>query len=125
MFKRKYDEDLWQLQQELIAVEEDEEDEIYDEEDYEEDWEDDEEEETEEFGLTDYVNSYKRGKPKKFTDKTFFERDIYDDDDVLYRKDYKKAKRKKRRKALGLMILAILELVAIGAAILWFMSWIQ
>ena len=70
------------------------------------------------------VSRYGRGSPKKFDDKDFFDKG-FDDTDVLYRSDYKKAKRKKRRRAFGLLLLAILELAAIGAVLLWFMSWIE
>ena len=130
MFRKRSDDELWRLQQELIAAEEDEEDEEYDDPD---DWEydeecDDEYDDGEDFEEEEpvrpsHMTRYRRGHPKKFKDRHFFDRSIGDDEDVLYRKDYKKAKRRRRRKALGLMILAVLELIAIGALILWFMSW--
>ena len=147
MFKRS-DRDLLQLQRELLAVEEemDEEpeeefDEEYDEEyngefdenfeendeeiDYEDCFESDYEEEYEEESFRPgHLNRYKRGNPKKFQDDDFFD-EGFDDGDVLYRKDYKKAKRKKRRKAVWLFILALLELAVIGAILLWVISWIQ
>ena len=130
MFRKRSDDELWRLQQELIAAEEDEEDEEYDDPD---DWEydeecDDEYDDGEDFEEEEpvrpsHMTRYRRGHPKKFKDRHFFDRSIDDDEDVLYRKDYKKAKRRRRRKALGLMILVVLELIAIGALILWFMSW--
>ena len=130
MFRKRSDDELWRLQQELIAAEEDEEDEEYDDPD---DWEydeecDDEYDDGEDFEEEEpvrpgHMTRYRRGHPKKFKDRHFFDRSIGDDEDVLYRKDYKKAKRRRKRKAMGLMILAVLELIAIGALILWFMSW--
>ena len=131
MFRKRSDDELWRLQQELIAAEEDEEDEEYDDpdnweydEEYDEEYDDDGEDfEEEEPVRPGHMTRYRRGHPKKFKDRHFFDRSIGDDEDVLYRKDYKKAKRRRRRKALGLMILAVLELIAIGALILWFMSW--
>ena len=129
MFRRRSEEELWNLQRELIAAEEEDEYEEYDEDPEEEDWEDydeeenDDAEEEEEAVCPARLSRYRRGNPKKFTDRDFFDDDDFADEDVLYRRDYKKAKRKKRRKAFGLILLAILELVILGALILWFMSW--
>ena len=129
MFRRRSEEELWNLQRELIAAEEEDEYEEYDEDPGEEDWEeydeeeDDDAEEEEEAICPARLSRYRRGNPKKFTDRDFFDDDEFADEDVLYRKDYKKAKRKKRRKAFGLILLAILELFILGALILWFMSW--
>ena len=129
MFRRRSEEELWNLQRELIAAEEEDEYEEYDEDSEEEDWEeydeeeDDDAEEEEESVCPARLSRYRRGNPKKFTDRDFFDDDEFADEDVLYRRDYKKAKRKKRRKAFGLILLAILELVILGALILWFMSW--
>ena len=129
MFRRRSEEELWNLQRELIAAEEEDEYEEYDEDPGEEDWEeydeeeDDDAEEEEEAVCPARLSRYRRGNPKKFTDRDFFDDDEFADEDVLYRRDYKKAKRKKRRKAFGLILLAILELVILGALILWFMSW--
>ena len=129
MFRRRSEEELWNLQRELIAAEEEDEYEEYDDDPEEEDWEeydeeeDDDAEEEEEAVCPARLSRYRRGNPKKFTDRDFFDDDEFADEDVLYRRDYKKAKRKKRRKAFGLILLAILELVILGALILWFMSW--
>ena len=129
MFRRRSEEELWNLQRELIAAEEEDEYEKYDEDPEDEDWEDydeeedDDTEEEEEAVCPARLSRYRRGNPKKFTDRDFFDDDEFADEDVLYRRDYKKAKRKKRRKAFGLILLAILELVILGALILWFMSW--
>ena len=127
MFRRK-DEKLWQLQKELLAVEEDyEEDyeEEFEEQDYEDCFDSDYEEEYEQEAYRPHhINHYKKGNPKTFDDDDFFE-DGFDDEDVLYQKDYKKAKRKKRRKTFGLLILAIAELAAICAILLWLASWLK
>ena len=129
MFRRRSEEELWNLQRELIAAEEEDEYEEYDDDPGNEDWEDyddeadeDDEEEDEPVGPA-RLTRYRRGNPKKFKDKDFFDDDGFADEDVLYRRDYKKAKRKKRRKAFGLILLAILEIIILGALILWFMSW--
>ena len=129
MFRRRSEEELWNLQRELIAAEEEDEYEEYDEDPEDEDWEDydeeedDDTEEEEEAVCPARLSRYRRGNPKKFTDRDVFDDDDFADEDVLYRRDYKKAKRKKRRKAFGMILLAILELVILGALILWFMSW--
>ena len=127
MFRRS-DRELQELQRELLAVEADEyEDEEYGDEEL--DYRDcfgsgDEEAYEQESFCRDHASRYGRGSPRKFADDDFFD-EGFDDGDVLYRKDYKKAKRKKRRRAFGLLLLAVLELFAIGAIFLWFMSWIQ
>ena len=132
MFRRRSEEELWNLQRELIAAEEEDEYEEYDDDPDEEDWEEyddeayedeDEDEDEEEPICPARLSRYRRGNPKKFTDRDFFDDDGFADEDVLYRRDYKKAKRKKRRKALGMILLAILELIILGTLILWFMSW--
>ena len=129
MFRRRSEEELWNLQRELIAAEEEDEYEEYDDDPGEEDWEDydeeedDDAEEEEEAVCPARLSRYRRGNPKKFTDRDFFDDDEFADEDVLYRRDYKKAKRKKRRKAFGMILLAILELIILGTLILWFMSW--
>ena len=152
MFRKKSNDDkLWQLQQELLAVD-DEEYEEFDEEDYEEDLgdltepEEDEADTIEEYfdgdyadqeeepfyrnhangygeQVRNYANRYGRGSPKRFDDDDFFDEDDFADEDVLYKKDYKKAKRKKRRQNFGLVILAILEIMGIAAILLWWASW--
>ena len=131
MFRRRSEEELWNLQRELIAAEEEDDCEEYDDDPGDEDWEeyddesyeDEDEDEDDEPAGPARLTRYRRGNPKKFKDNDFFDDDGFDDGDVLYRRDYKKAKRKKRRKAFGLILLAILELVILGALILWFMSW--
>ena len=131
MFGRS-EKELKALERELLAVEAEE----YEDEAYEEEYEDEYEDEADCFDDEDdepvvqktfdhgRVSRYGRGSPKKFDDDDFFD-EGFDDGDVLYRKDYKKAKRKKRRRAFSLLLLAVLELAAIGALLLWFMSWIQ
>ena len=117
MFRRRSEEELWNLQRELIAAEEEDEYEEYDDE------ADEDDEEEDEPACPARLSRYRRGNPKKFTDRDFFDDDGFADEDVLYRRDYKKAKRRKRRKALGMILLAILELIILGTLILWFMSW--
>ena len=127
MFRRRSEEEIWNLQRELIAAEEEEEEyEDYDDESEDEDWDEEEyeEDDEEETLQPSRLSRYRRGNPKKFDNHDFFDEDDFDDEDVLYRKDYKKAKRRKRRKTFGLILLAILEIGIIGALIFWFMSWI-
>ena len=129
MFRRRSEEELWNLQRELIAAEEEDDYEEYDDDPGDEDWEDyddeadEDDEEEDEPACPVRLSRYRRGNPKKFKDRDFFDDDGFADEDVLYRRDYKKAKRKKRRKAFGLILLAILEIIILGALILWFMSW--
>ena len=120
MFRRRSEEELWNLQRELIAAEEEDEYEEYDDDPGDEDWEDyddeadeddEEEDEDDEPACPARLSRYRRGNPKKFKDRDFFDDDGFADEDVLYRRDYKKAKRKKRRKAFGLILLAILEII--------------
>ena len=96
-----------------------------------EDWDDEdayaeydlsEEEELENSFFGQRNSRYAKGNPKKFDDDDFFE-EGFDDGDVLFRRDYKKAKRKQRRKKLGLFLLALVELSAIVLLILWWTSW--
>ena len=142
MFGRKRQEEtLRALEQELWEAEEDTDEEEYEDEEYDEDWDDedpdeedwDEEDDCVEYDLSEeeeLENSffgqrnsrYAKGNPKKFDDDDFFE-DGFDDGDVLFRRDYKKAKRKQRRKKLGLFLLALVELSAIALLILWWTSW--
>ena len=141
MFRRS-DKELLDLQRQLLAVEEEEPEEEYEEEyedideDYEDCFESDYEEEYDQepfyrnhannYGqsVKNYANRYGRGSPKKFDDDDFFD-EGFDNEDVLYRKDYKKAQRKKRRKSFGLLILAIAEIVAIGYILLRVIEWMQ
>ena len=144
MFGRKRQEEkLRALEQELWEAEEETDEEEYEDEEYDEDWDDEdpddgeedwdddddyveydlsEEEELENSFFGQRSSHYKRGNPKKFHDNDFFE-DGFDDGDVLFRRDYKKAKRKQRRKKLGLFLLALVELSAIVLLILWWTSW--
>ena len=141
MFRKK-DDDLMHLQQELMAAEDDEEEyeEEYEEEDFEEYSEemtddeqededpDSEEEDQEAFSYnqkenTTFASSYGRGKPKKFETIDFFDESDFDDQDVLLKKDYQKAKQKQRRKTMGLVILAVVELIAIAAITIWWSTW--
>ena len=134
MFRKKNsDEKLLQLQRELLAVEEEEyEEEIFDEypdqpeEAVQEDFEGDFTEEYTDDGEEEYpnfANRYGRGSPKRFDDIDFFDESDFEDEDVLYQKDYRKAVKKKKRQNFGLVILAILEIIAIAAIALWWLSW--
>ena len=140
MFGRKDDRKLMELQRELLAVEEEEEYEEYgeyEEESFDEFLDDPEEdipEEAEEDFTQEYTddgqgqypnfaNHYGRGSPKRFEDIDFFDEGDFDDGDVLYQKDYRKAVKKKKRQNFGLVILAILEIIAIAAIALWWLSW--
>ena len=151
MFK-KPDKELMRLQQELLAAEEEDlpeeeteeldlEDLDFPEEeeageDYEEYFDSDYEEEYEQepfyrnhandYGenVKNFANHYGKGSPKRFEDDDLdFEEADFDDTDVLYRDDYRKAKKKKKRQNMGLVILAILELLGIAAILLWWASW--
>lgn len=135
MFRKKNDDELWRLQRELLAAEEEEYGEEYEEEDtedpeledlledYEDAFESDYEEEYEDPSYSNYANRYRRGSLKRFEDKDFFDEEDFQEGEVVYKKDYKKAKRKKRRQNFGLLILAILELVCIAAIIVWWIQW--
>ena len=137
MFGRKDNRKLMELQRELLAVEEEEEYEEYEEESFDEFLDDPEEdipEEAEEDFTQEYTddgqgqypnfaNHYGRGSPKRFEDIDFFDEGDFDDGDVLYQKDYRKAVKKKKRQNFGLGILAILEIIAIAAIALWCLSW--
>ena len=134
---------LQRLQEELLAEEEDLPEEEYDEE-YDEDLdaedidellsgEDDEEDDAQELfyrnhangygaGVRNYANRYGRGSPRRFEEDEDRE-DAPEEDAVLYRSDYRKARRKTKRKQLGLVILAALELAAIIAIVVWWLSW--
>ena len=146
--RKKDNEELWRLQQELLAVEEEdtcEEDDLdldaleeylSDEEDYEEFFDSDYEEEYDQepfyrnhannYGETikNHANRYGRGSQKQFDDDVDFDDSEFEDGDVLYQYDYKKAKKKKRKQKVGLLILAILEIAAIGAILWWWASWV-
>jgi len=134
----KRDDRLRRLNEELLAEEEDYEEE-YEEEYGEEELDlaqleeilDDadledcfEEEEEDEPLYRNFANRYGRGSQKTFDDDFDYDDGDFEDEEVLYRSDYKKAKRKKRRKNFGLVLLLILELIAIAAVALWWLSWI-
>jgi len=87
--------------------------------------------------LRNYANRYGRGSPAEFDDGDLEEDDL-DDEEFLYRDDYrrakkhqqkakraeKKAKRKERKGKLGLAVLALIELIAIGGILAWWASWV-
>ena len=133
MFRKRHEDELWNLQQELLAAEEEEyeeepdeytDDEYDDEGDIEDCFDSNYEEEYEqEQYQPNHVNRYRRGSQKYFDDSDLFDDDSFEDEDVLYRKDYRKAKRKQRRKKLWLLILAMLEIGALIWLILWWKSW--
>ena len=140
VFRKRHEDELWKLQQELLAAEEeeyeddeseyDDSDGLTDEEDFEDDDEDsfdpdDDEEYEQETLYSGPMTRYGRKSQKRFSRTDLFDDEGFEDEDVLYKRDYRKAKRRKRRKKLGLLILAILELYAIIALILWFISWTQ
>ena len=54
------------------------------------------------------------------------EEEEMDDDACLYRDDYRAAGKKKRKKSsMGWIIIAFLEVIAIGAILLWWLSWMK
>ena len=149
MFRRKSEEELWKLQQELLAVEaedaqpeyepddafEDEEElmeqvdnliiegileETYDPDDPEED-----EDSPEEAAVHVPAHRYGKGSPKRFEEDDFFDDEDLEDGDFLYKKDYKKAKRKKNRKKFGLFLLMVLEILGLGAIFFLWAKWLR
>ena len=136
MFRKKEDDLMW-LQQELLAADEDdceeeyeeeydnesEEEDLFGEDDETEEEEEEEEEELEEIPSNSFATGYGKGQPKKFQDIDFFDETDFDDGEILTKKEFKKAQNKKHRKNLGLIILAIVELLAIAAIALWWASW--
>ena len=115
MFRKRQDDELWKLQQELLAAEDEEyeeedpdfEEPEYDEDDFDEGdiedcFESDYEEEygqelfyrnhANDYGgaVRNYANRYGRGSQKRFEDDERFEEEDFADGDVLYRKDYRK-----------------------------------
>ncbi len=124
--KSRRDEELLKLQEILLAEEEEEWEEPYREEFLQNEdtgeYVDPEEEEYGDVPSATVTHRYRRGSTKRFSDEDFFVDDI-EDEEVIYKKDYKKAKRKKRRQRFGLMVLAILELLGIAAILLWWASW--
>ena len=128
MFK-KPDKELMRLQRELLAAEEEYEE--YEEEYLEEDdldldaiLSEEEYEPEEESGpvYANFANHYGRGSQKRFDEALDFEED-FDDSEALTREDYRKYKKKKRRGNFGLVVLAILEILCIGAILVWWASW--
>ena len=149
MFSKRNDR-LQRLNDELLAEDEEYYEEEYEEEDPEETdlseilEEDGEEEETELFyrnhsnnygtDVRNYANRYGKGRPKVFDEDEYDEDEELDDEEFLYRDDYRRASRQKKkadranrkenRKKLGLAIIALVELIAIGGIIAWWASWI-
>ena len=132
MFNRKTNDELWRLQEELMAAEE--EDTESDPNEYLTEFlERKNQKDNEKSASSSHQNrsresltTYQRGSKKDFSHFNHgADFDEPKESEVLYKKDYKKAKRKKRWKNLALLILAILEIAAIGAILLWFMSWMQ
>jgi len=139
----KRDDRLQQLNEELLAEEE------YEEEEYVEEFDDLEEadiagllgeeaDEEDEVFFRSHSSRYSRGNPSVFDAEDFPEDDDLEDEEFLYRDDYrrakknqrkairaeKKAKRNERKGKLGLAILALIELIAIGGILAWWISWI-
>ena len=149
MFRRKSEEELWKLQQELLAVEAEEEEPEYGPEDETEDSEelmeqvdnliiedileevqdlDDPEEEEDppkEAAVHAPAHRYGKGSPKRFEEDDFFDDEDLEDGDFLYKKDYKKAKRKKNRKKFGLFLLMVLEILGLGAIFFLWAKWLR
>lgn len=140
----KRDDRLQQLNEELLAEEEDyieDYDGEYDEELDEDDIAEllsEETDDAEELFYRNYANRYGKGSPLRFDDEEYEEEDNLEDEEFLYQDDYrrakknqkkarraeKKEKRKERKGKLGLAILALIELIAIGGIIAWWISWI-
>lgn len=84
--------------------------------------------------IRNYANHYGKGHPKQFDDEMPEEEEDLEDEEFLYRDDYKSAKkaqkkeerqqRKEKRKKLGLAIIALIELIAIIGILVWWASWI-
>ena len=70
-----------------------------------------------------YSNNYgRRSAAMRFDDEE--ELDDPDEDEVLYKEDYKKAKKAKKKENRGLIFLAILETAAILAISAWWVLWL-
>ena len=145
MFHKRNDR-LQQLNEELLAEDEEYIEEYEDAYDGEELDEADiagllgeEEDETDEHLYSrNYANRYRKGSALQFDESEYDEEDDLADEEFLYRDDFrrakkqqrkarraeKKAKRKERKGKLGLAILALIELIAIGGIIAWWISWI-
>ena len=133
--------ELHRLQEQLLAEEEDYEEEYeeYEDEDFAEDFAEEEELLTEEeedgvelfyrnhangYGtqVRNYANRYGRGQKKQF-DYLEEDEETDDDRDYLFRQDSRKGSRRSNK--LGWLIIGILEVIAIGAIGLWWLSWMQ
>ncbi|MBR5126690.1 MAG: hypothetical protein IKU68_08140 [Oscillospiraceae bacterium] len=126
--------ELRRLQEQLLAEEEDDYEEYEEEDEDVEDYDDDldldaidelleDDEEEEEPRYHNFANRYGRGSPKEFD--YLEDDDEFDDDAVLYREDYRRGKRKKKKGNLGWVIIAFLEVIAIAAIALWWLSWMK
>ena len=121
------EEEEWLEEEEVDYEAEFDEDLLTEEFDFEENEEVDfcEEDELEESPVyRNHANRYGRGSPKVFDFDDYEDEDVLDDEDYLYQRDYKKAKKKKNRGNLGYVILAFLELIVIAAVGIWWLSWI-
>ena len=84
--------------------------------------------------IRNFANQYGKGSPKEFSDGYFDEDEDLEDEEFLYRDDYRRAKKhkkkaKKEAKAekkggIGLVLLAIIELTAIIGILAWWASWV-
>ena len=88
---------------------------------YDEDEDEDEDEELQ-LPYCNYTTRYGRGRAKEFD--YLGEEEEPEDEEYLDKKGYRRAGRKKNRKNLGWAIIAFLEVLAITAIALWWMSWI-
>ena len=142
----KHDDRLQRLNEELLAEDE----EYYGEEvDEEEDLTEDDlaellgGEETEEplfcrnhangYGkdIRNFANQYGKGSPREFDTDDFGEEYDLEDEEFLYRDDYRQAKKHKKKEAPqqkkgGILwaVIAIIELIAIGGILAWWASWV-
>lgn len=121
--------ELRRLQAELLAEEEPADDlddigellEGYEEEGYEDCFEEDYEEEYGQFQRPSEYRNFANGYGQAMTEALMAEE--ADADRVLYRDDYRKAKRKRRKGVRGLIVLAILEMAAIVLLVGWWLMW--
>ena len=110
---------LRQLQEELLAVEEDPDEELEEPEDYlDEDYEE----------FEDY-DDYEEAPPIRrhnygvaYADELL---ELEEDDSVFYREEYELLRKKRRRKLRRLTVLAVVELLAILGMLGWWLSWIR
>lgn len=136
----KQDDELQRLNQELLAAEE-EESEDWDEElseeelqEYGEDFHDYEEDFAssyeEEYDSSDYAPNasayYGKGKPKLFDFDAYLDSEQSKKSEVIYRDDTRQYEKKKKKKGitnLALAILAVLEILAIAGIAIWWATW--